>query len=375
MRDRHAPRIAANAPSGGARGADPTGRRRRRGGDQGEFTREELHSLVCGLFCEGKKVPEIQDAVKRALKIVISREEPYRIVAAAAKSGWLRFQPLSGRAVADQITRRFNWLGYVNVVHTTRADDVAQAAAERLLHLCTSMPRRDDNLHIGLAGGAAMFRVVSCFARLLAQRPQNLPRTLVFHSLVAGFDIDHPLTDPNVFLGMLEGDTAITVERKFVALHAPPLVKTGQLAELRQLAGIQEAYAGAKDLDIIVTSASLRADPHNLLAAYMSRCGESVERLKTTGWLGDILWRPIGPAGIIDDSHIGIRAMTLLELKDLPTFIGRSKHVVLVLGPCTHCGGTKAPMLKTVLTMSPHLVTDLIVDSRTARAGLGMLEA
>ena len=182
MKSRNVTTSATDAIAGSGTAATK-GARRGRKADYGQFTNEEITSRVCGLFCEGRKVSEIVDEIGEKLGVTLSREEPYRIVASAANNGRLHFQPLSGRDLAERMERAYGWLRYVEVVHTTRSDDVAEAAAERLLHLCTSLPRREDSLHIGLAGGTVMFKMVRCFARLLAQRPENLPHTLVFHSL------------------------------------------------------------------------------------------------------------------------------------------------------------------------------------------------
>ena len=63
----------------------------------------------------------------------------------------------------------------------------------------------------------------------------------------------------------------------------------------------------------------------------------------------------------------GMRAVTLMELSDLPDFIKRGKQVLLLVGPCGQCGGPKEEVLESVLTHKRKLITHLVVDSRSAR--------
>jgi hypothetical protein len=62
-----------------------------------------------------------------------------------------------------------------------------------------------------------------------------------------------------------------------------------------------------------------------------------------------------------------MRAMTLMELSDLPGFISdKGKHVLLALGPCGVCKTPKGNILRAILDQDPHLISHLVVDSRTA---------
>ena len=47
-------------------------------------------------------------------------------------------------------------------------------------------------------------------------------------------------------------------------------------------------------------------------------------------------------------------------------FIERGKHVLLMLGPCGVCNRHKGRILKTILSQDLHLVSHVVVDSRTA---------
>ena len=185
--------------------------------------------------------------------------------------------------------------------------------------------------------------------------------------MVAGFDVYETITDPNAFFTYFVKDPAMQIEPRFVGLHAPALVKSKQIRGLRALPGVREAYRAVKDLDIIVTSASLWDDGHSMLLKYMKNSRKSLETLQTAGCIGDMLWRPLSPDGPIE-TPTEIRAMTLIELTDLSGFIERGKHVLLVLGPCGRCHKPKTEMLKLVLNLQPRLITHLAVDSRAARA-------
>ena len=87
-----------------------------------------------------------------------------------------------------------------------------------------------------------------------------------------------------------------------------------------------------------------------------------------------MLWRPIGVNGPIE-VQTEIRAMTLMELSEFPAFIQRNKQVLLVLGPCTHCMEPKPGVLKAILSLKPQLVTQVVVDSRSARQVIQELAA
>lgn len=329
----------------------------------------ELLTVVCKLICRGYKASRIQKELADRYKIVVSREEPYQILALAAKQGWLKFSPPSAHALRESMKREHPWLTGVDVVHTATFDDVAQRGAEMLLELVRTHrapPYSKDVCHIGFAGGHAMRRVAECFARLLREPAEGLPSTIVFHAMVAGFDLNEPATAPNAFFTYFIHDPAMRIKTRFVGLHAPALVRSKQMTDLKGLPGVREAYVGAKDLDIVVTSASLWGDEHSMLRRYMANSEDSLVALQKAGCLGDMLWRPIsrkGPIGMATD----IRAMTLVELGDLPGFIARGSHVLLVLGPCGGCGQPKSELLDMVLGLDPRLITHLVVDSRAAR--------
>ena len=78
-------------------------------------------------------------------------------------------------------------------------------------------------------------------------------------------------TDPNAYCSYFDNQLPLQVTPRFVALHAPPLVKSKDLESLKSLAGIKEAYELRGELDIIVTSAAEWPHEHSALYRYMGR--------------------------------------------------------------------------------------------------------
>lgn len=350
-------------------GRDSPPRRRRRSRERRNgLDQTEVLTAVCKFFCKGHTASEIKHLMKERHGIDMPREEPYQLISFAASQGWVRFVAPCEYALRAQIKKRCRRLE-VEVIHTSVFDDVGYHAAEMLVDLLQKHgepPYSKDEVHIGFAGGHAMRKVAQTFAGLLRQPTEGLPKTVVFHAMVAGFDVNEPSTDPNAFFTYFVNDPAMQVEAQFVGLHAPAVVKTKQFAGLRELDGIKQTYDRAKQLDIIVTSASLWADPHSMLRRYMTKSPASLSALEKAGCVGDMLWRPLGPDGPIE-INTEIRAMTLVELSDLTRFIQRGKHVLLVLGPCGGCNKPKGGVLDLVLNSPQRLITHLVVDSRAAR--------
>jgi hypothetical protein len=78
-----------------------------------------------------------------------------------------------------------------------------------------------------------------------------------------------------------------------------------------------------------------------------------------------MLWRPLAEKSPITTAT-EYRALTLVELDFLPTFISQGKHVLLMLAPCAQCDRHKGRVLQTILGQTQHLVTHVVVDSRSA---------
>jgi DNA-binding transcriptional regulator LsrR (DeoR family) len=356
-------------------GQGPSGKRprskgrRKRAADEDALDLQERIALACKYFCEGHPPSKIQKLMMKKHKIEISREKPYKYIAHAAKQGWIQYVAPAEHRLREQLLKDHAWLQGVEVVHTSVFDDVAYHAARMLLELLRTRrrsPYGKKEVHIGFAGGHIMRRVAERFAGLLGQSHDGLPESLVFHALVAGFNVDEPTTAPNAFFTYFVNDPAIQVEIKFVGLHAPPIVESAQFPRLKKLEGIKEPLARLSELDIIVTSAGswTKTCKHAMLHVYMERSRPSLKKLEDAGYLGDMLWRPIGPDGPIE-IETEIRAMTLVELSTLPAFIEKGNAVLLALGPCSACYEPRTEILGTILGLKENLITHLVADSRS----------
>jgi DNA-binding transcriptional regulator LsrR (DeoR family) len=339
--------------------------------DHPGMTREELLSVVCHLFCAGHPAGEIATLVKERYGVTLSREQPYRLLSAAASRGWLRFYAPTVPDLEEEIRGRYG-IERVVVARSAVSNDVSHHVAKLLMEMVRAQTRsrgEEAEIHVGFAGGSSLRNCARWFAGLLREPQDGLPRRIVFHSMVAGFNSKDPATDPNAFFAYFVGEHQLQVKTRFVGLHAPGIVKTAQMDELRSMEYIDEAYKAVKDIDIIVTSAGGHwQEGHSALYdMYQKASPDSLKQLIEAGCIGDMMWRPLGRNGPIED-ETEIRAMTLLDLSQLPSLVKHGKSVVLLLGPCGQCMGSKTEVLQTVLSYSPALITHLVVDSRTTQA-------
>jgi DNA-binding transcriptional regulator LsrR (DeoR family) len=136
--------------------------------------------------------------------------------------------------------------------------------------------------------------------------------------------------------------------------------------------GVRDAFEHARDLDLVVTSAGAHWSKgcSGLNNKLRESDPESVRTLDQDGALGDMIWQPFGPNGPLP-TRLGKRAVTLLDLSDLPALVAGGTRVMLVLAPCAGevCGEPKGEMLGAILGWRGG-VTDLVVDARTAAMSL-----
>ena len=330
------------------------------------MTDEELLTTVCGYFCEeGLTAAEIQRRLEEEHSIEITREKPYYYLRKAASLGWIRFVPPQEYALEKDLRKAYPWLHDAIVVPSARTEDVAYRGASMLLELL-QQHHDEKEVHIGFSGGTSLRMLARRFAELLREPAQHLPSEIVFHALVAGFDVSDPTTDPNAFFTYFVDDPGIPVETSFVALHSPAIVNAAFESELRDLPAITEAYQRAPEIDVIVTSTSCWTDEHSMLRHYMDLAGEPVSELEEAGCLGDILWQPIGADGPFE-LGAPIRAMTIMKLCELKKLIADKKHVLLVAGPCHRCKRSKTKVVRAILDQQDHLITHLVTDSQCVR--------
>jgi DNA-binding transcriptional regulator LsrR (DeoR family) len=341
---------------------------RRRREDVGRIEQRDLLSTVCGYFChEGLGASEIKVRLKEEHGVEITREAVYPLILKAAKLGWIRFTPPHEfdlhRDIKDD---RYPWLQDLSVVPTARTEEVVFRGAKMLLEIL-QQHFSGAEVHIGFSGGYALRLLAQRFAQLLREPGEHLPREIVFHAMVAGFDVSEPTTDPNAFFTYFVKDPACLVTTSFVGFHAPAMARAETIQELRDEAGIREAYERVGEIDIIVTSASCWADEHCMFRHYRNLAHEPMQELEETGCAGDILWQPIGYDGPIEVED-GARAMTVMDLDEVSRFVADDNLVLLVAGPCGMCHEPKTDVVKAILEQPERIITHLVIDTGCARA-------
>lgn len=339
-----------------------------------ELDRMEKIAAVCRYFCQGHTVREIQGLMEGRFGRM-RREEPYTLLSYAASRGWLEFRSPHHLEYAQMLRERYAWLSDVDVVRTPMIEDVAQRAAHMLLRMvkqkATLKAKRKasepDLVRIGFSGGVALSHLASAFADLLCRPGPGLPKTIVFHSVVAGLSPTDPSTDPNALFTYFNHKPLMQVDVEFLGLHAPAIVRTNDLDMFLEQHEIQLASRWAKELDIIVTSGSDWTDRDSLLAGQMRKWDQpGFDKLKELGVEGDVMWRPLGSNGPIEH-HTELRALTMKELGELRHFIEKKNgSVLLMMGPCAGCDQHKGRITKIILDLPTSIITHLVVDSRSA---------
>jgi len=218
---------------------------------------------------------------------------------------------------------------------------------------------------IGIDRDASMLQLAQSFARLLWYHDPDLPKHIVFHAMLSGHEPGNPTTDPNAFFTLFLFPQVLAVQPQFMGLRAPAIMKTTDIPLIKRTHDIAEAYREAEKLDIIATSGADWADKHSSLRTCMKRNPSSYKTLVEHGTIGDMLWRPLSAHAPVT-VETETRALTLVELTDLPDFLRRGK-VLCMLGPCARCNEHKGRLLETILGQRKRLVSHLVIDSRTAR--------
>lgn len=327
----------------------------------------ELEAKVCREFCAG----QLPSAIAKAFNL--SREQPYKILQLAAQRRRLEYIPLLHFEQAFKLELKYPGLR-ARVVHSGISLDVAFQTASWLLELVQEHRQHADRseIHIGFAGGGLLRETARLLSRMLRENRTNFENfTFVFHAMVAGFNSQNPMNDPNAFFGFFAGEPALQV--RFIHLLAPGIVTPEAARTLRTIKAIEDAYKSAQELDIIVSSAGAHWNTgcSKLRQLYQegNPLSESLAELQKAKTIGDILWRPISERGPVL-TETSIRAMTLLDLPDLPSFISKKKKVLLVLAPCGSCGKPKGQILNAVLKWKERPITHVVLDSRAAMEAL-----
>jgi len=342
----------------------------------------EVKDSILRLHVRGFRPEVIQREVLRRFDLAISRQAPYRVVTEAGGAGLLKYEPSYDNPLSRQVSECYRWLKGVDVVHSSRFIAVACRTAERILELVCELAAkagRNNEVHVGFAGGFSMKAVAQELAELLKGPVPDLPERIVFHTVISGFDVDTIHTDPNAFLiYFTHPEIEAKVKTAFVPLHAPPLVKPEWMGGLRQSPTVNEAFAKRDLIDIIVTSAGLMEDPHSMIYNYYGEemshgnGNEVFRQLEADGCVGDLCWMPIGHKGPIDTSGYPYQGMTLFELAEFPGLLEQGKQIILSIGPCTKCGVTRSEVLRAILNQKKPLISHLHLDSATAKEMLAL---
>ena len=337
------------------------------------FTPTEVEAAIAQLFCQGLAISKIREEAKRRFNIKLSREEPWKILTRIARRDGFQYRPSLVEGMSECIKKQYPWLTDCKVVETGNLHDVAAKGAECLLDLVKQRcgpPLGTEKYDIGYAGGRCLRELAREFAKLLCQ-PTPIdprPKKIVFHSIVAGFGDEDPETDPNFFYPYFV-HPSMQVDTQHVALYAPGMVEPQKVEELKEYPLIANAFNRVNEIDIFITSASHWEDEHSTLQTLLKRSKPSLDVLRDAGTIGDMCWQPFSKTGPINltEHKPELQAMVLVSLDELPQRIKEGKEVLLVLGPCGRCNKPKVDILKAILDTKEHLITRLIVDSRTAR--------
>jgi hypothetical protein len=364
-------------------------------------------AVACEAFCNGASVDEIVTRMTIMFpNDVITREYPYRLLREGAKRGWLRFSPQEEENLAKLLISSFPFLSSsastlpkaVNVVQSPLTESVAERAAAVILELIQARVRDGQTeLHIGWAGGKTPAITARKLRELFEQRPDGLPKKIVWHALTASLDAGWPGLSPAGFLPYL-ADYPVRKpseglhENEFVVFGAPPVATFPLYEKLKKMPTIADAFRQKKKLDIVITSAGSFNDPDSMLrASYKKfflgpenrRAKTFTDQLKDRGCVGDMLWQPLcvknplnyGELKGKDRTDIFYRPFALLELHELPDFIAKGTSVVLALGHCQLCLRDKSDILREILRFSAdsvhnQLVTHIVADSMSVSRAL-----
>ncbi len=325
----------------------------------------EVISALCKWFCEGKTAQQMADLANKHLELrtQMTREVPYKQLQKAGRMGWLHFRPPPHESHRERLRERYEWLQELKVVHSVAIADVARETARELLRM--ARPWAGGRLHIGFAGGHSMRELARALARELCEPRKKLPAIICFHALAGGFDPGDPTTNPNSFFNYFIREDIVDVDIEFHGLNAPAIVPSDKSSVFEEVGDISQAMDAVKYIDIFVTSGASWHDEDSSLRKRMKDSKVSFDVLEKEGCVGDMLWRPLARSGPIMTKTL-LRAMTLVDLSELPGHIADGKRVLLMLSPCGYCHAPKGDLLDCVLNLKEPLITDLVVDSRSA---------
>jgi len=300
----------------------------------------------------------------------LTRETIYPLIGEAVRRGFIKLVPPVNQQLAEKVSARYPNLQpcTLRVVETAGPHDnakVATVAAELALdHLGEiTKAKRGPVVGLGLGPGRATLDFCRAFASLLAAHPEPVKLRLV--AISAGCPANAPEYASISFFNLFPPHV---VESK-VGLFAETLVPLKGFEQIKQRAGVKEAFAARESIDLVVTSMGDVQDADDLLFMFLRQSGEDIGRLRAGGWIGNVQYRPYSQTGPVKEKPSDLRAVTLFELEDLVRVAGqKNKHVILIARQCGICGRTRAEALQPLLT-HPNLkvFSTLVLDAATAR--------
>ncbi len=336
------------------------------------FDNTEIMMLASELFLQDMSAAKIVSIVKETYGIKISPKAPKKFFRQAAKLGYVHLQAPGFLQMQSKWIKKFGWLEELEVVHSIFNRHVSETGARALRKLVKQLasgPQKRNTVHIGWGGGLQIKEFAACFVRLMNEEPEGWPETIYIHGMVSGVQFEDPTLNPAfIFMEQLIECEEARVELKFVHFPGPVLVDSAQIDVngLQASPYTRKAQTEAEKLDVIVTSAANWTHDHSGFRQGMKSSQADCKLLENEGIMGDFLLRPINMKGPVDIETV-VRFWTLMELNQLPGFITNGGKVMLLLGPCNECGLPKTQVLMALLAHKKHLITHLIVDSRTVR--------
>jgi hypothetical protein len=300
----------------------------------------------------------------------LTREAIYPLIGEAVRRGFIKLVPPVNQQLADNVRARYPSLQscVLSVVETAGPHDNLKASAVAaelaLTHLGDILKaKREPVVGLGLGPGRATLDFCRAFGRLLAGCPEAVKLRLV--AISAGCPANAPeyasISFFNLFpTHLIEGT---------VGLFAETLLPRKDFEEVKQRAGVKEAFAARDSIDLIVTSMGDVQDDDDLLSMFLRQSGRDLDGLRAAGWVGNVQYRPYSATGPVKEKPGDLRAVTLFELEDLVRIASqKNKHVILIARQCGICGRTRAEALQPLLTIPTLKVfSTLVLDAATAR--------
>lgn len=325
---------------------------------------------VCQKFVDREGAQNIARWLAKEHDMFISREKVYGLITLAIEKDYFSVLARPNDQLAQRISDCYAQHGrVVRVVNTEGAsarEYVCRDVAKAIVDMIKELGAIKECVHIGLGGGHTVRRVSRELAiRLRAE--VDLPK-IALHVISSGFSVGMPRTAPIMFLGFFD---RVPTTIDYYGLFAPAVVKTSEYRAVKRWPGVEESFAAAKDIDIVITSVASALDDHGALAQFAAahrKRGFRISALKAAHWVADLLYNPYALDGPID-IDVGVRAVTLFGLPQLRQLASRpNKHVVVVAPPCGGCDRSKADALLPLLQNDSLAVwTHLVVDVPTAQ--------